>query len=262
MTEQVYLQRVLRERFQAQKAKNPAVSLRGFAKRTGISVATLSLVLNGRRRVSAKLIREIGKRLLLDPVEQARLESHIPERWKVESDELENGKKAMQLAADQYQVVADWRAYAILGLVEMPGFQNKVSWIAERLGCSKSDVQSLLQRLKRLEMLVETKDGMLRRKESRYRTTDDVANLSLRKSHVETLELATESLRRDSVDARDFTWLTLPVNTKRMREAKNLIRKFQQKFLQTMDDDSAPDEVYRLAIQFFPLTKLKEKDSV
>jgi hypothetical protein len=38
-----------------------------------------------------------------------------------------------------------------------------------------------------------------------------------------------------------------------------MIRKFQDDFLEMVEEDAQSEEVYRLAIQLFPLTKLNNK---
>lgn len=257
MKEQLAIQRILRERFEGARAKNPSYSIRAFSRKAGLSPATLSLVFNGKRKISRKLAAEISKKLMLDPQERAELLEQFPAGRKSRQDAVD--PSYLQLTADQYQVIADWRAFAILGLIEMPGFKNDPKWIAERLGSAVTEVEKIIERLKRLEMVVEDGAGALKRSQSRYRTTDDVANLSLRKSHAETLELARDSLDRDAVEDRDFTWVSFPLDTRKLAEAKTLIRKFQDDLYSILEKDAVPNEVYRLAIQFFPLTRLQKK---
>ena len=213
----------------------------------------MSRILNGKRKISRKLADRISERLLLDPQERSELLEQFPKNTAEKTDEVETSY--LQLTADQYQVVGDWRSFAILGLTEIPGFKNRPKWIAARLGSPVSEVERVLERLKRLGMIEEDKEGNLRRVHSRYRTTDDVSNLSLRKSHYQNLDLARESLDRDPVHERDFSWITFSFDTKKMAQAKTLIRKFQDDLYEIVEKEAVPNQVYRLAIQFFPLTK-------
>jgi uncharacterized protein (TIGR02147 family) len=253
MKEQVAIQRILRERFEELRTRNPAYSIRAFSKKVGLSPATLSRVLNGKRKVSRKLADAISGKLMLDPQERSELLEKFPTRAKMPRDSVD--ASYLQLTADQYQVVADWQSFAILGLTEIPEFKNDPDWIAGRLNISITEVKRVLERLKRLEMVIEDESGNLKRAKSRYRTTDDVVNLSLRKSHYQNLDLAQQSLDHDSIQERDFTWVTFPMDTKKMSEAKTLIRKFQDDLYEVLEKDANPNEVYRLAIQLFPLTR-------
>ena len=68
------------------------------------------------------------------------------------------------------------------------------------------------------------------------------------------MELAQKSLTTDPVQERDFTSITMAINSKKLAEAKVLIRKFQDE-LSGLLEDSTPDQVYRLCVQLFPLSQ-------
>lgn len=157
---------------------------------------------------------------------------------------------------DQYRVISDWRAFAILNLTQTTDFKDDAKWISDRLGISLDAVKETVALLERLEM-ISKENGTFKRTKSRYKTTEDIVNLSLQKSHQQTLELAKVALESNPVEIRDFTWLTFPMDTKKLKLAKTLIRKFQDEFLELMEEKCSADEVYRLAIQMFPLTKVK-----
>ena len=256
MNEQVTIQKMLRTKFEESRIRNPAFSVRAFAKKAGLSPATLSLILNGKRKISRKLAQKLCDKLMLDPTERAQLFIQFEKKHESEkSDQV--GLDYLQLTNDQYQVVADWKSFAILNLIETKGFKSNNEWIARRLAISLGDVENTIERLKRLEMVSETKSGGLKRAATRYRTSDDVANLSLRKSHHQNLELAQKSLEDVPVDLRDFTWMTLPIDLEKMPQAKEMIRKFRDEFYTLMSREAAPTEVYRICVQLFPLTDVK-----
>ena len=150
--------------------------------------------------------------------------------------------------------MSEWQYFAILNLSEVRGFKSDPRWVATRLGLSLERTTEAIDRLFRLGLLVD-EDGKWRRAAPRYSTTDDVQNLALKGSHYQNLKLAEASLDRDPIGARDFTWLTLPMDLSRIPEAKKLVRRFQDELSQAMSAEGAePTEVYRMAIQFFPLT--------
>ena len=161
----------------------------------------------------------------------------------------------LQLTSDQFHLLSDWRYFAILNLITLPGSSHAERDLASRLGITEAAMKSCLERLRRLEMIRESEDGRLERVAPRYRTPDDVVNPSLRRSHQQTLELAQDSLARDPIDERDFSWVTFPLDRRKMNTAKALIRRFQDDLLDLLDQDSVPDEVYRLSVQLFPLTR-------
>ncbi len=249
-------QTLLRSKFEELKLRNPAYSLRAFAKKTGVSPAILSLIFNGKRRPTQKLMEKIASRLLLDPREQSLLFTFPPEVQEPAR------RSYLQLRTDQYQVLGDWRYLAFLNLIETKGFKNDLSWIARRLRSTPKRVHAMIESLKRLGMLEESADGTFFRKQSSYKTTDDLQNLSLRKSHYSNLELAREALDEVPIENRDFTWVVLPMDKRKLAIAKNLIRKFHDDFMQLVEKESEPDEVYKLCVQLFPMTEMQTQSTV
>ncbi len=253
MNPQIALQRAIQSRLDSIRIRYPNYSVRAMAKKAGVSPATLSLLLQGKRKVSPKLAQLLSERLSFDPQERSEvLATYLTKK-------VDGSKKTpayVQLSMDQYQLISDWRAFAVLNLLRVEDFKNDVDWIARRLGLQQSEVVETLDRLKRLGMLEESK-GQLVRTEARYRTTEDIKNASLKKSHEQTLELAARSLERDPVELRDFSWVTFPLDLAKLPLAKTAIRKFQDDLLALVDEDAKPKEVYRLAIQLFSLTKLE-----
>ena len=76
------------------------------------------------------------------------------------------------------------------------------------------------------------------------------------KSHYENLELARKALDNTPMLARDFSWLTLPADSRLLPEAKRMIRQFEDQLSEFLEAAGAePDEVYRLSVQLFPLTE-------
>lgn len=264
MNEQIAIQRILHSRLTELQAKNPQYSVRAFAKRVGVTPGTLSLILLGKRRVSHKLASKIADQLALDPQERSEVLPKIElgkkprsYRKQVAAGEIQPGY--LQLTADQFQLIADWKYFAILNLIPLSDFQNDSTWIAGRLGISIKETDEALERLKRLEMIaIDAETGRMTRTQSQYRSTDDIASVSLRRSHFQTLDLASQSLEKDSVQERDFTWITFAMNPEKMSEAKILIRKFQDELSDLLEATETPAEVYRMAIQLFPLTKTQK----
>jgi len=256
MHEQAALQNALRSRLDTLRIRYPRYSVRAFARRVGVSPATLSLVLQGKRKVSRKLAERLGDKLALDPQESAEVLSAFRKRA-----EPAPAEAYTSLRVDQYQLLADWRAFAVLSLLRTKGFRPEPAWIARRLGISPEDARAVVERLVRLGML-RREAGRLVRAEAKYKTTEDVANLSLRASHRQTLELAHASLDSDPVGGRDFSWVTLPLDPALLPLAKKRIREFEDRLTEELERNGArPTEVYRLAVQLFPLTKTSGEPS-
>ncbi|MEX0799339.1 MAG: TIGR02147 family protein [Bacteriovoracaceae bacterium] len=253
MTQETNMQAYLQDTFHKIKTANPNYSVRAFAKKVGVAPGTLSLVMLGKRNVSHKLARKIADKLMLDPQERSEVLSSYYEK-PAKKPQTQN---YLQLNKDQFNVIGEWHFFALLNLVKLKSFVNDTNWIAKRLGISEPKAKNALETLKRVGMLKE-ENGKLKRTAPKYRTTDDVASLALRKSHFQNIELAQESLNNDQLQERDFTWITFNMKKEKMAKAKELIRKFQDDFMELVEDEQEGDEVFRMAMQLFQLTKTGE----
>ncbi|RYZ61400.1 MAG: TIGR02147 family protein [Proteobacteria bacterium] len=265
MQAQMVFQNLLREELLRIQAGNSHYSLRAYAKKTGIHVGALSSIMNGRRNVSRKLAERALGRLMLDPQKRSEILSLFPtaKRAKVtppvESD-VSYEPRYLELSAQTFRVIADWEHFAMLCLLKLKDFSPRAEWIQDRLGISKTRVVSALKRLHDLKLFETTSDGEIKRTTQSLRTSDDVAEISIKKSHAQSLELARLSLQRDPVDARDFTTLTMAIDARKLGLAKERIRKFQDELSELLET-SDPTEVYRLSIQLFPLNEHPERKS-
>ncbi len=262
MNEQMALQNLLRSRFGDLKVKNPSYSLRAFARKVGINSGALSAFLNGKRRVSRKMALRISDNLGLDPQERAEVLAHFQATFLKKSSPSAKSEplQYLQLSSDQFRLISKWYHFAILSLMRTQGFKSDSDWIAERLGITATQSKEALERLSRLGMISIDSDGKIRRSKSKYRTTDDIANVSLRQGHAENLELAKDSLLKHSVTERDFTAATMSIDPKKLPEAKEKIRKFQDELAEFLESGTQA-EVYKICIQLFPLTALKKENS-
>lgn len=258
MKEQVALQNALRSRLETLRIRYPNYSVRAFAKKAGLSPATLSLVLQGRRKVSQKLAGRLSEKLHFDPMERAEVLGPQLDKKSKQAAHKKSSPAYIRLTQDQYRVISDWRAFAILNLIRTEGFESDPAYIAKRLGITAAEAKEAVAHLERLGM-VKWQNGRLSRTAPRYQTTDDIANSALQKSHQQSLELAMRSLENDPVESRDFTWVTFPLDPGKLPEAKALIRKFQDDLLEILGKEARPTEVFRLAVQLFPLTKIVTK---
>ena len=238
------------------QARNPQYSLRSFAQKLGMNSGALSLILAGKRKVSKKWTNRVADRLFLSPEERAALLKHFFEKDQaIPSDDRELRKNEDHvLSGDQFRLIGDWYHFAILSLVRTNDFKNDSGWIAERLGIAPKLATEAVSRLKRLQLLQENKQKKLVRTHERIRTQDDVLNLSLQKNQMQTLELAQKAIERIPVELRDFTTITMVTHPKKLKEAKALIRKFQDDLDALMENVDEKTEVYRCSVELFPLT--------
>jgi uncharacterized protein (TIGR02147 family) len=223
--------------------RNPKYSLRAFAKALGMSHATLSQVISGKRPVSRKSVRKISECLALGPERRA---------LGVAPSEFE------QIGVDTFSIISDWYHYAILSLLETPSSSIDPRWIARRLGISLAEAAGAVDRLKRLE-LIERRDGRWRQKGKRLRVDNVEASAAARKFHRQLLAKALESLENDPKPMRDFEGITLAFDPREMPYAIERLNSYARELAVELQKRGRPSEVYELAVQFFPVSRRGEE---
>ncbi len=237
---------LLKTKLEEAKLRNPNWSLRAFAQKVGISSGALSEILAGKRPLSLKARKRMIERLQLSPREQLELLEDVSIVRKSNGDHH-------QLGTDAFHLISDWWHFAILNLVKTVGFKPETAWIATRLGIPQTVAKEAWLRLFRLGYLQKTSKGKVVRKISKFKTSEDVLDLSLRRSHMEDTKLVAKALLDVPIEEREVNSVTLAIPSKEMARAKDLIRKFQDDFCDLIEGEPS-DDVYRLTIAFFPLT--------
>lgn len=241
----------LKKTFDERKAKNPAYSLRAFARSLNMDSSSLSAIMRGKRHVTAKLAKRIIDELgIVDPMEiQTLMMQIISESETVVDDDSLNYR---DLAMDAAETVSSWHFFAILATLELDEFVPTESSIAKRLGLTQSTVQDALEKMQRLA-LVEKVASRWRLTGKNLATSAPVANQSLRAGHRQNISKALQSLDLDPVETRDISGITMAISKAQLPRARKLIQDFRRRmsvFLET----GRRNAVYRLNIQLFPLS--------
>lgn len=264
MKEQIVLQTILRTRFEELRLKNSSFSARSFARRLNINSGALSAILSGKRNVSVKLAERIADKLLLDPQERHELLSKFSNR-KIPSKNSATGvttgelidAQYLKVSAAQFRMIADWEHFAVLSLLDTNDFESNNEWIAKRLGVSEKRISVVMDNLLQLNLVALNNDGKLFKTNENIRSPDDIADISIKRSHEQAMDQAKSSLHRDSIEDRDFSSITMAIDLKKLGMAKELIRKFQDE-LSDLVETGDRTEVYRLSMQMVPISVLRK----
>ena len=250
MQHQNHFRKILLENFKVIREKNPAFSLRSYARKLGVSPASLSEIMSGKRNITEKTATKVFERLNISPAEKLMLR-------KISEGKKSVGTKDPQfllLEMDHYHLISEWFYFAILSLAETETFQDTPEWIAERLNIRISETRTALERLERIGLLKRNESGRLAATGASFKTSTDVASGAIRRSHFENLELAKGSLEKDDVSVRDFSSMTMAIDRDLLPEAKKMITEFRRKLTKFLESQ-CKQEVYKINIQLFPLTQ-------
>ena len=138
-------------------------------------------------------------------------------------------------------------------------FRGSAPWIAKRLGISTAKARSALERLLEADLLRKDSRGKVRPTGNQFATGTDRADLAIQRSHYDALERAAEGLGSIDVADRDFSLINLAISADRIPEAKAMLRAFRRRFSDTLEKKGDRREVFRLSMQFFPLTEIRRR---
>lgn len=268
--EQTQYREILRNTLVERSRAHSQYSLRAFARDLDLSPAQLSEILKGKKGLSRKTARTVAHELgfnleetehFCDLVESEHGRNRISReiaRAKIQA-KTQGSHRPLQL--DVFQVVSDWYHFAILQLIKLPGWPKSgesIPWISKRLGISRVEASSALDRLERLE-LVEKKDGRYQVTSDYVFSSDGVPSEAIRKFHRQVLEKAIGAQGTQSLEDREFRTALFPICREDLPKAKKRMREFQKAFVDRVSATESPDRVYCFSMQLFNLTTQEER---
>ena len=237
---------VLRTAIEERSQRNPGYSLRAFARASGISHTVLSLVLSGKRPLSKKAALKLADYLELDPESRQNV---------LKPYESKPTPEFSTLSLDAFSVISDWYHYAILSLMELPDAKLDARWIAKRIGISVLDAKMAIERLQRLELLVEDAEGRFHQRGLPIKIDNTVSTAATRRFHKQVLARAAESIEKDDIAERDFSSMTFAMDVSSVEFARERIREFRRQLTAELEMRGTPQSVYYLTVQLFPVAK-------
>lgn len=248
---------LLRKELIDSQFRNSAYSMRALARKLKTSPSVVSEILNGRRPITKKTGAKILNALCIPESKAEQILAELPQRnMKTKTKVLLRKPKSnfTELDMTQFDMIANWYYFAILSLAETNEFKSDISWIAKRLGIKALEAKKAIETLIKFELLKKNKAGELQPTGKQFRTASDVNSLSMRRNHLQHLDLLRDSLEKDPSEVRDFSSITLTFDPTQMQKAKEMIKDFRRVFCEEVEQ-TAKQEVYRLSIQFVPLSK-------
>lgn len=251
------------------QAKNLKFSLRSWSRQLGFSSPNmLSMILRGERSLKPVFASRVAASLGLNGLEKQYFEMLIiysktknPEEKEVYSNiikQIRPDKRFSTVDLDTFRLISDWYHVAIIEMANLKNFKFNVTWIARRLGQSvnTSMIEKAMERLVRLGFFKQTEDGNFI-KASENETISDVPNEAIKKFHSQMIHKSINALENHPVDTREISSNTFTIDTSKIRQAKDMIRKFQSD-LSKLVGSTQGDKTYQLNVQFFNLTDGEE----
>ncbi len=236
----------------ARCARNPHYSLRAFALDLEVDHSSLSQFLRGRRPLTERTIRLLAGRLGLGAAEVDGYVAH-ERRWGLPGPER---RELRRLTRDVAELISDWYHFALLELVHLEQFRPDSSWIGRVLGLTVDEVNVAVSRLCRLGLLEMDGERWIDRSGATLATLEGFTESALERFTAQLRALRLRALSSVPDQLREHASATFALDSRRLPELLELIGRFRRELDLLVDDAESCDQVYRLELDLFPLTRL------
>lgn len=230
----------LQEEFSRRVRANERYSIRAFALQLGINSSTLSQILSGKRKLTDFKINLLYRKM------------GLPDLGTGEGVQSEFST----LDLDSFAVISDWYHFAILDLALLKTFKSDVKWIARKLNIQIHEAQMAIDRMLRLGLLVQ-KEGRLCKGSQFYSNyTEGVTSAALKEYQRQVITKALQAVDQCPQERKDITSMTIAANSKKLKAAKEKIKKFRRELCTFLEDEES-DSVFHFALQLYPVTEVE-----
>ncbi len=261
----------LRDWYQHMKRTRRGFSYRSFAKHSGFHTSNfLLLVTQGKRNLTESSLRNMSKGLGLNKQEEEFFrhlvffnQAKSPEERQEYFARLHQSKQyraVKPIEHWQYEYYSQWYHPVIRELICAPGFDGTPHWLAKQLYPSVTPAQCAksLALLQHLGFIRQNATGRWEQTSTLISTGPRLTSLVVHNYHKTMLELAKHLMDHLPNEARDVSTLTVGISRAHFPMIREKIRAFRQDILSLTANDTAPDDVVQLCIQYFPLARVKQ----
>ncbi|MBW8886211.1 MAG: TIGR02147 family protein [Fibrobacteres bacterium] len=264
--------RFLKAYYEHQKRKNPAFSYRYFALKAKVnSSGHLKNVIDGKRGLGRGLIVRYAEAMKLKKKEAEYFEGLVDfneartvEEKRIFFERLLALRKpeAHQVQASQFEFYSKWYYTAVRELIGMTPFRGDCAALARALdpAIRPEQAEKAVRVLEEAQLIVKDAKGRYRQAQPLITTGPEVESVSVAQYQIACMDLAKEAIDRHEAGVRDISTLTLSLTSEGFSMLKEEIVSFRKKLLSLERNFLAPDRVYQLNLQFFPLSKLPAEE--
>ncbi|MBO6076721.1 MAG: TIGR02147 family protein [Fibrobacter sp.] len=257
--------------YYADKKAKSAISWHDFARVAGFSSPVyLKYVSEGRFNLSEAAVERVASAMNLSDFEReyfremVRFDHAKTDKAKKDSFQklmtMAESRKAKIIEADAFRYFDSWKNPVLRELApSMPGAKPLALAHACRPKISAAEVSESLNFLVKADLLQKDEEGNYKQTDKVVTTGPmEVTPVAVRGLHRQMGEIALETIEGVPQDKRHFSGVTLGITQDAYDEIVAEINAFRKKIIEIATRESETDEVYRLNIQFFPMTNKNE----
>ncbi len=260
----------LKDYYESKKSADRTFSYRVFSQKAELKSPAVYLdLVKGRRNLTLSLIHSFAKALELNEPETKYLihMMHFTHAKTAESkqDTFDVMSKMLprttrKLTRDQRKYFEQWYHIAVreaLAVLDIDTDFEEISWFL----CPKVPLPKIKQTMQLLIDLdlIEKTDGYWRSKNASIQG-DHIDSLSLREVQKQLIDLGKESLDHFTKEKRNISNATVSVSSTGVERISRKIDIFRKEIVDIVQSDSDENQVYQFNVQFFPLSKERERE--
>lgn len=167
------------------------------------------------------------------------------------------GSNAYSLEKHQYEFYSKWYYSAILTLLDFYPLKDDFAALAAKISppISEAKARKAVKLLEKLGLIRKNEKGNWELTHKIITSGDHGSSIAVKSFQEATMRLAIDALYNYPPEKRNISTVTITVAEKNLPKINSLISQFRESLLQLAREETHPDYVYQLNIQFFPLTR-------
>lgn len=255
----------LKDAYREKRKRNTAFSCRYLAGKVGSDSGTLSRILRSQRHLDPRMANSLARAYGLQDFEREYFETlvlfgqattHIEKNIFLEKLLNLRGSTVKTLEERQFQFYRKWFYPAMRELFNILPFDGNYQKLARTLRppITVQEAKEAVKLIQDLGLVEKDKEGALRPTEKLITSGDNVRAVFMTNLQSAMAELSARAIHEVEPAERDFSGLTLSLSTEGFRQIKEKIKQIRRQILEQAAKDPKAERVYRLNLQFFPLS--------
>lgn len=234
----------------------------GFSIRKGCqnlcSPALVSLVLSGQKKLMSEKATVFAEVCGLTPRETEAFCEKFGFVKLVRSKPASTQKEKRSNGSGNNHLLSNWLNLYVKDLCRLKSFNEDPALIAKNLNglATAAQVKKSLEFLLHHGYLRRNLQGKLVENENFTESTEEIPNQDIRNFHKRALGITAENIDKVPVTNRDAYALLLPLDRASFSELKYLLKEFQMRLAQFVEQHSSDNEtLYQVVLHLTPVTK-------
>lgn len=261
----------LKDFYQERKEHNYFWSYRFMGERLGLDHSFIVKVLAGQRHIKESHLPRVVQLCKLSDREEEyfrnlyffnKAKSDAQVKLYFEKMMALKSVDSLSLEENQYRYFQKWYYAAVRSAVEYLDFRDDYKMLAKHIspGISVKEAREAVSLLKNLGFIQQNEDGRWELVQRHLQTPDKWKSIAIRNFQESCLQLAEKSMDLHPKEERDYSTITMAIESDKLSFLKNLLHECRTSVVQQVEEMDNPDRVYQLNMQLFPLTKPQEED--